>query len=192
MSSFGARERTLMAIVVLVILAGLPWVLSDRDARSSDEVAGAGPQRVQPLDWISFEEPAGAWGYDRISGTTAFGWLGDGSVAGDLANLEVSVQPRDSTMTEVRSHYRTELDADGRISRIDEADRTIPGTDAAVLISASGDAAQVRIVVLLMAVDERIVTFLIGAAAGGPSAAELRSTVDSVEIDRAELLAQLG
>jgi len=179
---------------VLVVLAGLWILLPGRDAPRPDAGAEDGPERVRPLDWISFEEPEGAWGYDRISATIAFGWLGDRSVSGDLANLEVSVAPRDSTMTGVRADHLDELDGGGRIARVDESDRTIPGTDAAVLISASGDDDEVefRAVVLLMAVDDRIVTFVIGSVAGGPSAMDLRSTVDSVQIDRDELLVQLG
>ena len=189
-----ALRMAAIAILVLVIVAGLWWVLSDRDARSSGEVVDAGPQRVQPLDWISFEEPEGAWGYDRISSTTTLGWLGDRSVSGDLANLEVAVTPRDTTLSEVRADYRSRLEAEGVISRVDETDRTIPGTDAAVLISASGtdDQVEFAIAVLLMAVDDRIVTFVMGSMEGGPTPADLRSTVDSVEVDRDELLAQLG
>ena len=182
------------AIVILVALAGLWGMLSDQDTRSPDDLVDAGPSRVQPLEWISFEEPEGAWGYDRISSTTTFGWLADRSAPGNLGNLEVSVAPRDRGLAEVRADYRDGLEMPGSLSRIDETDRMVPGTDAAVLLSASGndDDADVAVVVLLMAVDDRIVTFVISAGPGGPSASDLRSTVDSVRIDREGLLSQLG
>lgn len=188
-----ALPRAWVFVAILVLLAGLWWLLPGRDAPPPDASIDDGPQRVQPLDWISFNEPAGAWRYDRISATRTLGWVGDRTVAGDLANIEVAVAAADSSLTEVRAEYRATIEGAGTVTRFDEDDTRIPGTDAAIVLVASGTDAGVDfgVVVLLMGVEDRVVTLVMGSA-GGPSVAELRATADSVVIDRDELLAQLG
>jgi hypothetical protein len=189
-----AIRMAAIAILVLVAVAGLWWFVSDRDAAPSEQAADAGTQRVQPLDWVSFEEPEGAWGYDRISSTTTFGWLRDPSGSGDLANLEVSVEPRGVSLAEVRQDFRDRLEAQGIVTRVDEADRQIPGTDAALRLFAAGtdDDVDFAVVVLIMTVEDRVVVFVAGSSAGGPTAADLDGTVASVVIDREVFLDQLG
>ncbi len=187
------RRLSIIGLVVLIGLAGLWWVLPGRDAPPSDTVVEDGSERVQPLDWISFEQPQGAWRYDRINATTPLGWLGDRSVAGDLANLQVSVAPAGQGLAEVRADYRESVQEAGTVTRFDESDTRVPGTDSAIVLVASGtdDGIVFDIVVLLMGVEDRVVTLVMGSA-GGPSLADLRATVDSVVIDREALLEQLG
>lgn len=188
-----AVPRAWVFIAILVVLAGLWWILPGRDAPPPDPAVDDGPERVQPLDWISFEQPTGPWRYDRISATRTLGWLGDRTVAGDLANIEVAVAAADQSLADVRTDYRGSIEAAGTVTGFDEDDARIPGTDGAIVLTASGteEGVDFGVVVLLMGVEDRVVTLVMGSA-GGPSIAELRATADSVVIDREQLLEQLG
>ncbi len=183
-----------IALVVLLLMGAAWWFVDDDQAPTTPpEPAETASQRVQPLEWISFIEPDGAWGYDRISATAAIGWLGDSSVAQDLANLQISAESRGSDLASIRDEFRETMESQGTVSAIDETDRNIPGADGAIRLLTTGEDDEVdfHLLVLLMAVEDRVVEFVLGSA-GGPSIAELEASASSVEIDRDLLLEQLG